>query len=41
MKRKLFLNKNHIQGFTSATVYLGAFFKNELIAVMILNLNGN
>lgn len=29
-----FLNKNHIQGFTSATVYLGAFFKNELIAVM-------
>ena len=29
-----FLNKNHIQGFASATVYLGAFYKNKLIAVM-------
>lgn len=29
-----FLNINHIQGFTSATVYLGAFFQDKLIAVM-------
>ena len=31
---KLFLDENHIQGFTSSTVYLGAFYENELIAVM-------
>jgi len=35
-----FLNKYHIQGFVSATVYLGAFFENELIAVMSFK-NGN
>ena len=29
-----FLNKNHIQGFTSSSVYYGAFYKNILIAVM-------
>lgn len=29
-----FLNKNHIQGFTKSTVYLGAFYQGQLIAVM-------
>lgn len=29
-----FLNKNHIQGFTNSTLYLGAIYDNELIAVM-------
>ena len=29
-----FLDKNHIQGFINSTVYLGAYFENELIAVM-------
>lgn len=29
-----FLNKYHIQGFAPSTVYLGAFFKDELIGVM-------
>lgn len=29
-----FLNKFHIQGFVSSSVYLGAFFNNKLVAVM-------
>ena len=29
-----FLEKYHIQGFTSSSLYLGAFYNNELIAVM-------
>lgn len=29
-----FLNKNHIQGFSNATIYLGAYYKDRLIAVM-------
>lgn len=29
-----FLNKNHIQGFSSASIYLGLFYNNALIAVM-------
>lgn len=29
-----FLNKNHIQGFASSTLYLGAFYKGNLIGVM-------
>ena len=29
-----FLSKNHIQGYVKATVYLGAFFNDELISVM-------
>lgn len=37
---KSFLDKHHIQGFSSATVYIGAFFNNELIAVMSFK-NGN
>lgn len=31
---KEFLNKYHIQGFVSSTVYFGAFYGDELIAVM-------
>lgn len=31
---KEFLNKYHIQGFSPSTVYLGAYYNNELIAVM-------
>ena len=31
---KSFLDKNHIQGFSSSTIYLGAFFNNLLIGVM-------
>lgn len=31
---EVFLNKNHIQGYVKATVYLGAFLNNELISVM-------
>lgn len=37
---KNFLNENHIQGFVSSTVYLGAFYDNILIAVMLFK-NGN
>ena len=29
-----FLEKNHIQGFVSSTVYLGAFYQNKLVGVM-------
>lgn len=35
-----FLNKYHIQGFASSSVYLGAFYNDELIAVMCFK-NGN
>lgn len=31
---KIFLNENHIQGFASSTLYLGAFYENNLVAVM-------
>ena len=31
---KEFLNKYHIQGFSRSTIYLGAFYNNELVAVM-------
>ena len=31
---KWFLNKNHIQGFTGATVYIGVFHNSKLIGVM-------
>lgn len=37
---KSFLDKYHIQGFSSASIYLGAFYKNNLIAVMTFK-NGN
>ena len=42
---KPFLEENHIQGFSPSTLYLGAFFLNELVGVMTfkkeykLNLN--
>ena len=29
-----FLNKYHIQGFVSSTIYLGSYYNNELVAVM-------
>ena len=29
-----FLGKNHIQGFSPSTIYIGCFFNNELIGVM-------
>lgn len=32
---KDFLNKNHIQGFIKATVYLGCYYNNKLIGVML------
>lgn len=31
---EVFLQKNHIQGFAASTIYLGAYYKNKLIAVM-------
>ena len=31
---KDFLNKNHIQGYVGASVYLGLFYENELIGLM-------
>ena len=31
---KQFLNKNHIQGFASSTIYLGAYYNSKLIGVM-------
>lgn len=37
---EMFLNKFHIQGFVSASVYIGAFYQDELIGVMCLK-NGN
>ena len=33
-KAKSFLEKYHIQGFSSSTIYVGGFYNNELIAVM-------
>ena len=39
---KVFLNRNHIQGFTPATVYIGCFNQKELIGVMsFLHEGGN
>ena len=37
---KDFLNKFHIQGFSSSTVYLGAVYDNKLIAVMSFKKEG-
>lgn len=37
----LFLDKNHLQGKSKSTIYLGAFFNNELIAVMSFLNNDN
>ena len=32
---KEFLNKNHIQGFVPSSIYLGAYYKEDLIGVML------
>ena len=37
---KMFLEKYHIQGFSSSSVYLGCFYNNELVGVMSFK-NGN
>ena len=37
--QKNFLDKYHIQGFVSSTVYLGAFYYDELSAVMTFKKN--
>lgn len=37
---EIFLKKYHIQGFVSSSIYIGAFYKNNLIAVMSFK-NGN
>ena len=31
---KVFLNENHIQGYSRSTIYLGAFFNKKIVAVM-------
>lgn len=31
---KMFLEKNHIQGYVKSSIYLGAFYHNELVGVM-------
>ena len=36
-----FLNLNHIQGECAASCYLGAFYQDELVAVMCLRLGGS
>ena len=33
---RIFLEKNHIQGFVPSTVYLGAFYENTIVSVMTL-----
>ena len=38
---KKFLDKNHIQGYGSGSVYLGCFYKNELVSVMCFKQNSN
>ena len=38
---KNFLNQNHIQGYGSGSVYLGCFYKNELVSVMCFKQNSN
>jgi hypothetical protein len=40
-KAEEFLNKYHIQGFSNATLYLGAFYKDKLVAVMTFLNEGN
>ena len=37
---KEFLDKYHIQGFSTATYYFGAFYNNELVAVMTFKKDG-
>lgn len=37
--KNLFLNKNHIQGEDRSTIYLGAYYDNELVSVMTFDNN--
>jgi hypothetical protein len=37
--KNLFLNKNHIQGEDRSTIYLGAYYNNELVSVMTFDNN--
>jgi len=37
---KVFLEKNHIQGFVGSSIYLGAFSSEELVAVMTFKKDG-
>lgn len=36
-----FLNKFHLQGFSNSTLYYGAYYKDNLVAVMTFLFNGN
>ena len=38
---ELFLSKNHIQGFSNSTVYLGCFYNEKLIGVMTFKKENN
>jgi hypothetical protein len=38
---EIFLNKNHIQGYTNSTIRLGAYYDNILVGVMCFNKTGN
>lgn len=40
-KCETFLNKNHIQGFANATIYLGAYYNDNLVAVMTFKKENN
>ena len=40
-KAKLFLKTNHIQGYVTATLYLGLFYNNQLVSVMCLKKQNN
>ena len=37
---KVFLNKNHIQGWVSSSIYFGAFYNNSLVGVMTFKKEG-
>lgn len=32
---KIFLEKNHLQGYSLGSIYIGAFYNNELVSVMV------
>ena len=38
---KIFLEKEHIQGFTNATIHFGCYYKGEIISVMSFTKRGN
>jgi len=37
---ELFFNKNHLQGFAQGSLYLGLFYKDELVQAIIINKKG-